>query len=92
MKNVAVQKVKELQPAAKQWVQTLLGRELDEEEEVAVLTFPAHARGPQTIRRAAAARLNQIMDRAAAKAAHIPDEELEALLSEALAEVRPQPS
>jgi hypothetical protein len=88
MDNVAMRKVKDLEPAARRWLQKLLGRKLQEAEEVTVMVSSAQSASPEAVRRKAFARLERIMDKAAQKAAHIPDREVEAAIDEAMAHVR----
>ncbi len=88
MANMVVRKVKNLDAAAKRSLQKLLGRQLQAEEEVTVMVFSAHPAPPPSVRRKAFERLERIMDRAAKKAAHIPDSEFEAAVDEAMAHVR----
>lgn len=77
MHNIAIQKVRDLESTARQWVQRLLGRELKEEEEVAVL-----------VRKPSSDRLEKVLDRMAEKASHIPEKKLDKLIDEALNHVR----
>ena len=84
MQNIAVHKVGNLQQTTKETVEGLLGRKLADEEEVAVLAFPPHPAPPEAVCQAAATRLANVMDKAAEKAAHIPDDELQAAIDEAL--------
>lgn len=75
--NIAVRKVKSLHEEARRVVQNLIGRKLEEKEEVTVL-----------VRRGERDRLDEVMRRMAAKAKHIPPGELEALIDDAMAHVR----
>ncbi len=77
MENIAMRQVKDLEPAAKRWLQKLLGRKLREDEEVTVVVRPARTD-----------RLEEVMDRMAEKAKHVPEHELEALIDEAMNHVR----
>ena len=88
MESIVVRKAKELDSAAKQWVQRLLGRQLEDDEQVTVLAFPPHAAPPEAVRQQAVARLNRILDKAAANAEHIPERELDAGIDEAMDHVR----
>ena len=77
-KNIAVQKVQALDAAVRQWMQQVFGRELKEDDEITILVRDADAGD----------RLRRVMDKAAAKAEHIPDDELEELIAEATEAVR----
>src|SRR5437870_1265963 len=41
MQNIAVRKVKDLDPPAKRWFASVFGRELHDDEEISVSVFPA---------------------------------------------------
>lgn len=88
--NVAVRKVKTLPAAARQAVQNLLGRKLKDEEQVSIRISSPHPAPPPEARRASAERLENIMDRAAEKAKHVPKRALNRLIDEALEHVRPR--
>lgn len=84
MQNVAVRKMKDLDESARQWVQGVFGHQLQEEDQITLLVFPPHPAPPPQARAEGAARLETLMDRAAAKAADIPSQELDAVVDEAL--------
>ena len=88
MENVAVCKAKDIEAAARQWLQGLLGRELNEEEEITILAFPPHPAPSEGIRRAVGERLDRILDKAANNMKDIPDSEFEAAVDEAFEHVR----
>ena len=88
MKSIAVRKAMELDCAAKQWVQGLLGRQLRDDEQVTVLAIPLHPAPAERVRAQAAARLDRILDKAAASAQDIPEHELDAAIDEAMEHVR----
>lgn len=77
MDNGAVRKVKDLAADAREWLNQLLGRPLQEEEEVAVL-----------VRGASAGPLARVPDRLAEQAEDVPEREHSALIDEAFAHVR----
>ena len=90
MSEVQIQKASELASDARAWLQGLFGRDLDDDDErVSIRILPADQ--DQAKRREAFGRLTSIMDRMAEKAKDIPEEELEALIDEAMDHVRPQP-
>ncbi|MCH8048159.1 MAG: hypothetical protein IID44_31075 [Planctomycetes bacterium] len=89
MSDVQIQKASDLTVDARAWLQGLFGRDLDDEERVSIRILPAEQ--DQAKRREAFGRLTKVMDRMAEKAKDIPEEELEALIDEAMDHVRPQP-
>jgi hypothetical protein len=90
MPDVAVQKVKDLQADARRAVQNLLGRELRDEEQVSIRVSAVYSSPSRKVRREAAARLARLVDQAAEKASHIPDQALETLIDETMDHVRPR--
>ncbi|MCI0742081.1 MAG: hypothetical protein L0Y72_23860 [Gemmataceae bacterium] len=88
MQNVAVRKMKDLDENARQWVQRVFGHEFHEEDQITLLVFPPHPAPPANVRQEGTARLEKLMDQAAAKAKDVPDEELEAAVDEAMEQIR----
>ena len=88
MSDVEIQKASDLASDARAWLQGLFGRDLDDDERVSIRILPAEQ--DQAKRREAFGRLTKVMDRMAEKAKDIPEEELEALIDEAMDHVRPQ--
>lgn len=86
--NIAVRKFRELEPGAQRWVRSVLGRELEPEEEVAVMAFPPHPAPEESVRRAAIGRMESFLDEAAEKLKDVPADELEAAVDEAMDHVR----
>jgi hypothetical protein len=74
--------------AARNVVESLLGRKVADEEQVTVMAYPAAAAADEPDRKAAARDLIEDLDNMAAGASHIPDEEMEALTDEAFRHVR----
>lgn len=91
MESVAVRKMEELDPALKSGLENVFGRPLQHGEAVTFISVPAHPAPPETVRREAFTRLEQIMDKAAEKAKDIPEEELDAAIDEAMDHVRKWP-
>lgn len=89
MDKVAIRSVHELDPLAKAWLQTLVGRELRDDERVSVRVFTVRPAPPPAARQAAGARLDQLLDKMAANMKDIPEEEFEAAVDEAMKAVRP---
>lgn len=86
--SIAVRKVTDLNAATRRWVESLFGRRLDEQEEVAVMVFPARAAPSQAARRKAAARMDRLLDKAARAMKDVPDQEFEAAVDEAMEHAR----
>jgi len=84
MHNLSVLKVRELEAAAKQLVQRLLGRPVSDEEEVAVMAFPPHAAPPEPDRQAAASRMDQVLETSAAKLDSVSEADFDAAVDEAM--------
>ena len=89
MSDIEIQKASDLTGDARAWLRELFGRDLDDEERVSIRILPADQ--DQAKQREAFGRLTTIMDGMAEKAKDIPEEELEALIDEAMDHVRPQP-
>ena len=90
MEHIAIGKVKNLQAQARRVMQRLVGRELREDEQLSIRVVSPHPAPPADVRRAAADRLERIMDAAAEKAKHIPGKNVHRLLDEAIDYVRPR--
>lgn len=89
MQNVAVRTMKDLDENARQWVQNVFGHQLREEDQIiTLLVFPPHPAPAPDARQQAAARLEKVMDAAAAKAKNIPDDEFDAAVDDAMDHVR----
>ncbi len=88
MEHVAVQKVKDIEAAARQWLQRLLGRKLKDEEQVTVMIFPPHAAPSGEAREVAWHRLENVLDKAAERMKDVPDEDFESAVDEAMDDVR----
>lgn len=85
----AIRNVPELEPAAKEWVQKLVGRPLRDDEQVSVRVFSVRPPGTPPERQAAAAKLDQLLDRMAQNMKDASDEEFDNALDEAMKAVRP---
>lgn len=90
MPNISMRKAKELSPAAKSAVESLLGRRLAPEEQVSVSAYPSHPAPTGPVRKKAAARLRRAADALRRKAHAIPDKEIEDLIDQVCDEVRHQ--
>ena len=90
MPNMAIQRVADLDPFARDWVQRLLGRPLTDNEEVTVLVSAPHPAPAGIGRKAALDRIERVLDRAAENMREVPEGQFEAVVDEAMASVRPR--
>jgi hypothetical protein len=88
MQHIAVQKVKHLEAAARQWVQHWLGRELHDDEEVTVMAFPPHPAPDAATRRAAFDQMESVLDKAADNLTDVSDDDFNDAIDEAMNHVR----
>jgi hypothetical protein len=88
MQSISVQKARDLQAEARQWVEGLFGRSLHEDEEVAVFALPPHSAPPDSVRAEAAVCLDRILDKAAENLSDVPDPEFQQVVDEAMQHVR----
>ena len=88
MQTISVRRADELGKAARNAVESLLGRKVADEEHVTVMAFPAQPIAGEPDRKRAVQDLIEDLDSLAASARHIPDEEMEALIDEATRHVR----
>jgi L-lactate utilization protein LutC len=71
-------------------IESLLGRRLEDDEQVSVQAFRPHEAPQGEARRHAARRLEEHLDQMAGKVKDVSEEEMEAALDEALEQVRPK--
>ena len=88
MQTISVRRANELGNAARNAVESLLGRKVADEEHVTVMAFPAQPATAEPDRKRAVQDLIEDLDSLAASARHVPDDEMEALLDEATRHVR----
>ena len=88
MQNISIQNARDLGHDARAVVESLLGRKLSEEEQVAVMAFSVHPAPPGEERRIAAQRLGETLQDMAESAQRIPGDEMETLIDEAMEQVR----
>jgi hypothetical protein len=84
MEKKTVRKVNELQDDARRVLERLLDQRLASDDRVAVIVLPAARSGADTAWR----RLERTLDRMAARARHVPDDEVESAIDEAMEHVR----
>ena len=90
MSNVVICRVRELALQTRAWVAQMFGRELAEDEQVAVMVFPPEHVPSSAERQAAWERIKKVLDRAGENTRDIPGAEVEAAIDEAMAHVRPR--
>jgi hypothetical protein len=88
MRDLSIHKTQELSPVAKQVVEALLGRDLRNDEEVAIWASSPHDAPYGHPRKEAWDKLNQHLDLMASKADDCPAEKLERLVDDVCDEVR----
>ena len=90
MQTISVRRANELGEAARNAVESLLGRKVADQEHVTVMAFPAPPTEGEPDRKRAVQDLIEDLDSLAASASHVPDEEMDALVDEAIQHVRQQ--
>jgi hypothetical protein len=88
MQTISVRRAKELGNAARSAVESLLGRKVADEEHVTVMAYPLQPAEGEPDRKAAVRDLIEDLDSMAASASHIPEEEVDALIDEAIRHTR----
>ena len=88
MQTISVRRADELGNAARNAVESLLGRKVADEEQVTVMAYPAEPAEDEPDHKVAVRDLIEDLDSMAASASPIPDEEMEALIDEASRHVR----
>lgn len=83
--------VSEIQAGEKQWLETLLGQQLSENQQVFIMVFTPNVVPDDGTRRAAAARMEQTFRQADAHASDhgVTADETDAAVQEAMDHVRP---
>ena len=88
MQTISVHRAMELGNAARSAVESLLGRKVADEEHVTVMAYPPETPESEPDRKAAVRELIEDLDSMAASASHIPEEEMDQLIDEAIRHVR----
>ena len=88
MRSSVLHKASELSPEVRQAVETLLGRPLDPEEHVSVMAYLPQKAPTGGTRADLARRLEERMNKTAEKLKDVPEAELDALIEEAVDDVR----
>jgi len=81
---------RDLAAPVKAAIENLLGRPLQDDEQVSVRAYRRHEAPQGEARREAARRLEEHLDRMGAKAKRVSKDEMEAAINEALEQVRPK--
>ena len=91
MQNVVIQKAQDLPADARQLVERVLGRALQEDEEVSIMALSPHPASQGASRQALARQLEERMNRTATQTDQLSDQEQDEVIEEALNEVRSRP-
>jgi len=90
MSNTATNWARDLAPPVKAAIESLLGRSLQDDEQVSVRAFQRHPAPQGEAWQKAAHRLEEQLGRMTEKAKEVSQEEMEAAFDEALLHVRPR--
>ncbi|MDP2996915.1 MAG: hypothetical protein Q8N47_05455 [Bryobacterales bacterium] len=90
MRTISTRRAGQLGDAARNVLESLLGRTVGDEEHITVMAHPPQPPLTEDDRRTAAQALAQNLDTLASRARHIPEQEMEALIDEAMEHVRPR--
>ncbi|HXJ94338.1 MAG TPA: hypothetical protein VMT20_15935 [Terriglobia bacterium] len=91
MQDIAIQKAHELPADARQAVERMLGRNLEEDEEISIMALSPHQAPAGQARLALAHQLEARMNQTAGRIRNIPDETQEEAINEAVDYVRSHP-
>jgi len=90
MQTISTRRASQLGDAARSVLESLLGRTVNDEEHITVMAHPPQPPLTEDDRRKAAQALAQNLDSLASRARHIPEQDMEALIDEAMEHVRPR--
>ena len=90
MQTISTRRASQLGDAARSVLESLLGRTVNDEEHITVMAHPPQPPLTEDDRRKAAQALARNLDSLASRARHIPEQEMEALIDEAMEHVRPR--
>lgn len=88
MQTVSIQKANKLSPSVKSAVEELLGRQIDDDEEVSVIAVPPQQTPALPNRAALAQRLEAFLNQRAEKTIQVSDEEIDTAIDEGVDHVR----
>lgn len=84
MQNIAIHKVQELSADARQIVEQVLGRPLQDDEEVSIMAVAPHDDPKGSDRQLLARKLEQRIKKTAKRAQSLPEDQVEEIVNEAL--------
>jgi len=90
MQNVAMIWARDLSAPVKAAIENLLGRPLQDDEQVSLRVYRRHEAPRDQARLEAVRRLEEHLDLMASKAKDVPPNEIESAIDEALEQVRPK--
>ena len=88
MQNISIQRAAELPDGVKAAVEQLLGRSIEADEEVSIVSLPPQHVPPNRNREEIARKLANFLDRRAEKLKDVSDAEIDAAIDEAADQVR----
>ena len=91
MGNIAIHRANELPSDARRVVERVLGRVLESDEEVSIMAFSPHDAPTGEARQQLARQLEDRIARTAESVRHVPDDEQEAAIDDAVSHVRSNP-
>ena len=91
MGDIAIHKANELPSDARRALERVLGRVLEPDEEVSIMAFSLHGAPTGEARQKLARQLEDRILRTAESVRHVPDNEQEAAIDDALKHVRAKP-
>jgi hypothetical protein len=91
MGNIEIHKANDLPSDARRVVERVLGRVLEPDEEVSIMAFSSHDAPTGEARQKLARQLQDRITRTAESVRHVPDDEQEAAIDDALNHVRANP-
>jgi len=90
MQNVSMSWARNLSAPVRAAIENLLGRPLQDDEQVSLRVYRRHEAPRGEARRVAARRLEEHLDRMAVRAKNVSQNEIDAAVDEALERVRPK--
>lgn len=88
MAEISIRNVRDLGEDARRELEAILGRQLEEEEQVGVTALAARPAPTGDMQKIAAERLSESLKEMSDKAKSVPHDELESLIDEALNDTR----
>ena len=88
MENITIQKARDLETPAREWLQRVFSRSFGEDEEITILVFPPRLAPSSADRLSAAKRMDAALEKIDERTQDISDEEMDASIDEAMNHVR----